>query len=136
MIFNTKCDGCNQIPKLGVHHESWLCDSCHFVISKPQMAKRYNSGKIDLTLIPVDAQRAEAEVWAKGAEKYGRGNWEKLWGKDTVSVVLASLLRHATAIQDGEINDPETGLQHAAHIRSNAAMLIRYFNGKETPKTK
>lgn len=91
-------------------------------------AKRYNTGKIDLTLLPVDALKAEAEVWQAGERKYGRRNWEKLWGDDTVNVAMASLLRHAFAILEGEDRDSETGLLHAAHIRCNAAMLIRYSN--------
>lgn len=94
-------------------------------------ASRFNEGKPDFTLIPVDALEAEAKVWMAGQEKYGRHNWEKLWGADTVNVVLASLLRHAFAISSGEIRDPETGEYHAAHIRCNAAMLIRYEEQNE-----
>lgn len=93
-------------------------------------AERHNDGKVDLTFIPTDAAEAEARVWAFGARKYDRNQWTKLWGDDTVNIVLASLLRHAAAIQDGESHDEESGCQHAAHIRCNAAMLIRYFNQK------
>ena len=90
-------------------------------------AKRFNAGKVDLTLLPVAACKAEARVWMKGAEKYGRKNWEKLWGEDTTNIVMASLLRHAFAILEGETVDPETQEYHAAHIRANAAMLIHYY---------
>ena len=89
-------------------------------------ALRYNTGKVDLTLIPIDAQEAEARVWMAGEKKYGRNNWEKLWGDKTTDVVLASMLRHIAAIQKGETHDAESGQPHAAHIRCNAAMLIRY----------
>ena len=95
------------------------------------IAKRYNEGKVDLTLIPTKAQRAEARVWMLGEKKYGRNNWEKLWGDKTVPVVMASLMRHATAILDGEATDQESGQFHAAHIRCNAAMLIEYFDRRE-----
>lgn len=97
-----------------------------------EKATRHNAGKIDYTLIPVDALEAEARVWAAGEGKYGRGNWERLWGGQTVQVVMASLLRHAMAIQSGETTDPETGEYHAAHIRCNAAMLIRHANQLHT----
>lgn len=90
-------------------------------------AKRFNKGKIDYTLVPLEALSEEAKVWQMGEQKYGRDNWQKLWGEDTVNVVLASLLRHAYAIQSGQSHDEESGLQHAAHIRCNAAMLIKYF---------
>jgi hypothetical protein len=94
-------------------------------------AKRFNSGKVDLSLLPVDACMEEAKVWMSGADKYGRNNWEKLWGDDTTNVVMASLLRHAFAILAGETHDPESGLLHAAHLRCNAAMLIKYEKDKE-----
>ena len=87
-------------------------------------ADRFNEGKVDLSLLPAKACRAEARVWMKGEIKYGRDNWRKLWGDDTTRVVMASLLRHAFAILEGEKLDPETGEPHAAHIRCNAAMLL------------
>lgn len=90
-------------------------------------ALRYNEGKIDLSLIPTEATKQECAVWMDGEKKYGRDNWKKLWGEKTTSVVMASLLRHAFAILEGELNDPETGKPHAAHIRCNAAMLLEYY---------
>lgn len=90
---------------------------------EPEKAKRFNSGKVQLTYNPIRAQEAEARVWMMGAKKYGRNNWEK--GLPFLSV-LDSLLRHATAYQSGETLDPESGLPHMAHIRCNAAMLIEY----------
>jgi len=91
-------------------------------------AKRFNTGKIDFTITPVDALIEEAKVWSMGEKKYGRNNWEKLWGDKTVEVVMQSALRHSNAILQGEFIDEESGLQHAAHVRCNMAMLIRYFN--------
>lgn len=98
-------------------------------------AKRNNKGKVDMTLLPTDALRAEARVWMHGEQEYGRDNWQKLWGDDTINVVMASLLRHAFAIMDGEVYDEKSGEQHAAHIRCNAAMLIRYFSSSSEKST-
>src|SRR3990167_2470473 len=89
-------------------------------------ALRDNQNKLDFTLLPVAACEAETKVWMHGAKKYGRTNWRKLWGADTVDITMASLLRHAFAILDGESRDKESGEYHAAHIRCNAAMLIEY----------
>lgn len=94
-------------------------------------ADRFNEGKVDYSLIPVDALEAECRVWMLGEKKYGRDNWHKLWGEDTTRVVMASLLRHAFAILNGEEIDPETQQHHAAHIRCNAAMLIRDYNNRK-----
>ena len=94
-------------------------------------ALRYNSGKTDFTLLPVDALEAESNVWMMGMEKYGRNNWEKLWGDETKNVVMQSAMRHMMAILSGEDIDNETGQPHAAHVRCNMAMLIRYYNETE-----
>ena len=49
-------------------------------------AKRFNEGKVDYTILPIDALEAEARVWMAGEKKYGRHNWEKLWGDRTPQV--------------------------------------------------
>jgi hypothetical protein len=93
---------------------------------KPK-ALRFNEGKPMLSLIPVKALIEEVKVWEKGMEKYGRNNWQKFYGDDTVLTVMDSLLRHCMAILEGETYDKETGLYHAAHIRCNAAIIIHYL---------
>ena len=90
-------------------------------------AKRFNKGKVDLTLLPEVAAYEECKVWMAGQEKYGRDNWKKLWGDESVEVATASLLRHAMSLASGELFDRETGLPHAAHIRCNAAMVLEYM---------
>jgi hypothetical protein len=96
-------------------------------INSVSRALRHNEGKVDLSLVPVEATIQECMVWEAGAKKYGRGNWEKLWGKDTVNVAMASAMRHMFAILDGQKDDPETGLPHAAHVRCNMAMLLEFY---------
>lgn len=95
-------------------------------MDKRDNATRHNAGKADLSLLPRIACEQEARVWMFGEDKYGRSNWKKLWGEDTYNVSVASLLRHAFAIADGELVDKESGLSHAAHIRCNAAMILEY----------
>lgn len=102
-------------------------------------AKRYDDGKIDFTLLPVDALEAEALVWMAGQEKYGvnpdgSANWTTLWGTGTRIKVMKSLLRHCYKILRGEDLDAESGQHHAAHIRCNAAMLIRDYNNRQGAK--
>ena len=94
----------------------------------PDTALRYNTGKVDYALLPVKACESECKVWMQGEKKYGRSNWRKLWGKKTVEVAMASLMRHCMAILDGEIRDSESGEYHAGHIRCNAAMLIEHYS--------
>lgn len=98
-----------------------------------ERGSRFNKGKAPLELIPADAEIEEAYVWGAGQEKYGTGNWEKGL---PVSEVIGCLLRHANAIKRGEDIDPETGRHHAAHIRCNAAMLIRFTGTQFDDRTK
>lgn len=93
----------------------------------PTMATRHNIGKVDYTLLPVEALKQESLVWMMGEKKYSRWNWKKLWGDKTIDVVMASAMRHSLAIMDGELVDPESGLPHAAHVRANMAMIIHYM---------
>lgn len=96
-----------------------------------KQAKRFNQGKVDYTLLPVDALTEEALVWMKGEIKYGRSNWEQLWGDRSRIVIGQSLLRHVLAYISGEDFDPETGLHHLGHARCNCAMGIRDTNNNK-----
>lgn len=84
---------------------------------------RYNSGKPDMSLIPLVTLEDEARVWMYGREKYAAWNWAKgmPW-----SAVFASLQRHLGAWQAGEENDQESGLPHLAHAACNLRMLTLY----------
>jgi hypothetical protein len=124
------CRGCTGGFLTDRTPESRMCDRC---TPRPN-ALRYNTGKVDFTLVPLDALEAEARVWMAGEKKYGRDNWTKLWAEDTINVVSASTLRHLFALMRGETHDPETGETHAAHIRCNAAMLHRYIVQNTTTK--
>lgn len=86
-------------------------------------ATKFDSGKPPISLIPRSAIEAEARVLGFGAEKYGRDNWRKgmSWSR-----VVDAIQRHALAIADGELTDPESGEPHAAHIRAGCGFLIEY----------
>lgn len=86
-------------------------------------AKKFDSDKPPVGLIPQQALLAEAKVMAFGAEKYGRDNWRK--GMEWSRLTDAAL-RHLLAFIDGETLDPETGLPHLAHVRCCAAFLLTY----------
>lgn len=84
---------------------------------------RFNTGKIDLSLIPLITLEDEARVWEYGKRKYAAWNWAKgmAW-----SIPLACCLRHLLAWQRGEENDPESNLPHLAHAMCNLRMLTLY----------
>lgn len=96
---------------------------------------RYNTGKPDLSLIPIATLEDEARVWMYGEAKYKRFNWMKgmKW-----SIPLACAMRHLAAWQSGEDIDPESGQPHLAHVMCNIRMLTLYSKtypeGDDRPK--
>ena len=101
----------------------------------PGSGARYNAGKPDYSMIPLDTLEDETRVWMYGERKYKRWNWMKgmAW-----SVPLACILRHLAAWQRGEDLDPESGLPHLAHVSCNVRMLSlyakTYVEGDDRPK--
>lgn len=84
---------------------------------------RDNTGKLPVSLVPVEAIEGIAEVLAFGREKYDAHNWRKgLSWTETYD----SLQRHAMAWLSGEENDPESGLSHLHHMGCNISFLITF----------
>lgn len=76
-----------------------------------------------LKMVPVEWFHEAARVFEFGSKKYASWNWAKgmVW-----SIPLGCILRHFEAIFQGELDDPESGLQHAGHIVCNLIMLVHY----------
>jgi hypothetical protein len=71
--------------------------------------------KPDWSLLSLDVLEDTVRVLTLGAKKYARDNWQKVPnGRERY---FAAALRHLTAWQRGEANDPETGLPHLAHAQ-------------------
>lgn len=87
---------------------------------EPQQAMRFNDGKVQLSMIDLNALEPMARVLEFGAEKYARDNWKKGM---PLTKTLDSMLRHIAALQRGEYFDPESGLPHIGHIQCNALFL-------------
>lgn len=87
-------------------------------------AIKYDTGKARMELLPLDALEQVAAVMTFGANKYADNGWKSL--PDADGRYTGALLRHLTAIQSGEVNDPESGLPHIAHVACNAIFLT-YF---------
>lgn len=90
-------------------------------------ARRYNSGKNNLQLVPAYALEQIGWVMTKGALKYGPWNWQKgmPW-----SEVEASLQRHLALYKSGEDYDKESGMPHMAHVAVNAMFILEYMISK------
>jgi hypothetical protein len=85
--------------------------------------KKFDDGKPDLSLLSSKALLEIAKVMTFGKDKYGAQNWRKgiAWSR-----VYAAVQRHLLAWNDGETNDPETGLNHLAHASAGLLFLLEY----------
>ena len=104
---------------------------------KPQEATKFDDNKLDWTLVPYDALEEVVRVLSFGAVKYnekGRGpstwNWSKGTGLGKWRT-LAAILRHLTAYLKGEVYDPETKLNHMAHVCCGALFLLSYHKNSD-----
>ena len=102
-------------------------------------ALRYNSGKLQWSLVDFDALEDMVRVLEFGAKKYDADNWKK--GLQT-NEIAESMMRHLFAYLRGEDIDPESGLPHTGHIMCNA-MFLSYmqkfapkFDGRRPDKNK
>lgn len=84
---------------------------------------KHDAGKVDYTLVPVEALEVVCRVLEFGAKKYARDNWRTVVAKDS-SRYLKALLRHAFAVVRGEWLDPESGFPHLAHVACCALFLL------------
>ncbi len=88
---------------------------------------RHNAGKLRWGLVVFWALSPLVKVLMFGASKYSDDNWKKGLNKREI---LESLMRHLTALMDGELRDLESGELHIGHIMANA-MFWSYFHLKE-----
>lgn len=94
-------------------------------VQQANEALKFDQGKVDWAILPIDASKEIIKVFQFGAEKYARGNFLEGDGL-AYSRVLNSLLRHTYSFMQGEDLDPETGISHLAHAGCNIYMLLTY----------
>lgn len=92
-----------------------------------EKALRYNKDKRKWSLVDYKSLEPMIEVLEFGVLKYSKNNWKKGLNKEEI---LESIMRHLSALMDGESNDSESGVSHMGHIMCNA-MFYSYFDRKE-----
>lgn len=99
-------------------------------------ALRYNEGKTEIGLVPVELIEGVAKVLTYGKNKYtvkdkdgnivstGAQNWRKgmSWSK-----VIDSLERHLLEFKKGTDVDIESSCLHLEHLACNVAFLLNYY---------
>lgn len=90
-----------------------------------QTGTKHDQGKPILGAIPPHAELAVGRVLTFGAEKYARGNWDKV--EDHENRYMDATLRHLNAHRRGELTDSESGESHLAH----AACCVLFMLDKQ-----
>lgn len=85
--------------------------------NKEQKALAFDSGKLDLSLVPAEWVEALVQPFQAGIDKnYPRDNWRLSLNTDEHNTFknkrLTSALRHISAYRKSDIFDEETGLHH------------------------
>lgn len=97
--------------------ETTLSNTHEWDESIEPVGKKFDSGKLDWTLLPFSALDDAVRVLMFGAQKYDRENWKLV--KDGEQRYKAAGFRHMLASLEGEEFDPETGVRHTAHAMVN-----------------
>jgi len=96
------------------------------------MRKNQGKPKLHKAMMMPEALKAMVDVIEFGEEKYTPAR-ERGWLNYNVDDTMDSLLRHVTAMINGESHDPESGLHHAAHAQFNACVLVELLSRIDSP---
>ena len=94
-----------------------------------EQATRDNKNKLDYTILPWEVVGEVVKVFAFGASKYTRDNYQKGDGLP-LATYHQSAMRHLVASMTGEENDKECSefhkmpVDHMAHVAANALMYL------------
>ena len=89
-------------------------------------ATKFDNDKPLMQLFPLPTAESISKVLTFGAKKYAAHGWKKL--PDAVQRYQGAMLRHMTALQQGEEFDSDSGLPHIYHIGCNITFLIHFYN--------
>lgn len=87
------------------------------------------TGKLPLQLVDPIALSTLGKVLQYGIEKYGEEN-KCSYQNGEIDTYIGAMLRHLVKYQEGELQDPESNLEHLEHMFFNAYAII-YLNCKK-----
>ena len=105
-----------------------------FAKNELKLATKFDEGKRDWSLLPLDSVEEIVKVLEFGAKKYAAHNWSNNGGFKYTRV-LNAILRHIFAFMRGEDLDPETGLSHLAHAGCNILFILHFIKHKDKYST-
>ncbi len=89
---------------------------------------KYDTGKLQWRLLPLEVLRDVVLVLMYGAKKYSPDNWKQVKPKERY---FDGCLRHLDAWQAGERKDPETGRNPLAH--AICCLIFLLWHDKNRP---
>lgn len=111
-----------------IYENCWPSDDTDDVAERPAGYERLvknRENKPPLSMLPTLPLQEVGRVLQFGAKKYQRDLWRTQPMDHTHEI--DSILRHILAFNEGEDNDPETGLNHIAHAICRAMFLLERF---------
>jgi uncharacterized protein YuzB (UPF0349 family) len=107
--------------------EKEVDDFTQALIERDKQALRYNQGKVQWSLVDYKSIEPMVRVLEYGCLKYSKNNWKKGM---PASQIIESMLRHTYKLLEGELVDPESGIEHVGHIQCNAMFLAYVLREK------
>ena len=86
---------------------------------------KHDAGKVRFDLLDPSFEFALAKVMLFGLRDHKENSWQTV--PNSINRYYAALRRHANAVRKGEIFDPDSGLQHMAHVAINAMFLFHLY---------
>ena len=85
--------------------------------------KKFDNGKPRVSLVPMEPLLELADLYSRGARKYGDNNWTLgiKWSR-----IFDALMRHTSKWWNGEDYDAEDGQHHMAAVAWCAFTLLEY----------
>ena len=96
------------------------------------VGRKDDKSKLRWDLLPIECVEDVVKVLTMGASKYAPNNWQLV--ENANERYYAALLRHLSAWRQGESVDPESGLNHLAHVMCNITFLLWFEKEKEKAK--
>ena len=92
--------------------------------NSPEVGLKFDDGKPDWSLLPMECIEEVVNILGFGKEKYGRDNWKLLNSKEDLNRIYSAMMRHIVAHSKGDKVDKESGQLHLSHAACNIIFLI------------
>jgi len=109
-------------PEAKAAREKQEKDFKYLTLGAAGPGRKFDGGKLQYGLVPPNALKETVKVLTVGAEKYDKNNWKKV--PDAQARYYDAIQRHLWDWFAGEQFDPETKLNHLAHVVCNALFLL------------